>query len=78
MQEHRILYDKYIKFSQDPDILKMVAELLISDPLERTFSIEGELFNVNLINGIPRDRDVHLKIANIWMNYDKAARLAYY
>jgi hypothetical protein len=66
-----------MKFLEDPHIRKIAIIKLVSDPSERTFSISGELFNVNLINEIPTDYDIHMKIIHIWTTYDKASKCAY-
>lgn len=66
-----------MKFSYDPQVRENVIQKLISDPLERKFTSGGESVNVNLINGIPTDRDVYMKTVHIWSTYDQVTRLAY-
>lgn len=72
-----IAYNNYMKFSYDPQVRENVIQKLISDPLERTFKAGGESVIVNLINGIPTERDIYMKTAYIWSTYDKATILAY-
>lgn len=74
---HKNRYNGYMEFIEDPCIREIAVHLLVSDPLERTFSIRGELINTNLINGIPTDRDIHMKISHIWSTYDKATKFVY-
>ena len=71
------IQNKYMKFLEDPSIMEMAIRMLVSNPLERTFSIGGELVNVNLINGAPSERDVYMKIAYIWSTYSRATKQAY-
>ena len=66
-----------MKFLEDPYIRENAIRMLASDSSEKTFNIAGELFNVNLINGIPTNYDIHMKIVHIWSTYDKVTRLAY-
>jgi hypothetical protein len=73
----RIAYNNYMLFSYDPQVRENVIQKLISDQLERKFKVGGELVYVDLINGIPTDRDIYMKTCHIWSTYDKAARLAY-
>ena len=75
---HRNRYNGYMKFIEDPCIREIAIQLLISDPTERTFTIGGELINANLVNGVPVNRDVHMKISHIWSTYDNATKLAYF
>jgi len=76
-QEIRKRYNGYMKFSDDPYIREMAIEMLLRDPSERTFNVAGELVFVNLINEIPANRDIYMKIAHIWSVWDKAAKIAY-
>jgi hypothetical protein len=74
---HENRFNGYQKFIKDPYVKEIAINLLVSDPLERTFKIEDELIIVNLVNGIPTDLDIHMKIANMWCNYDKNTKLIY-
>ncbi len=71
---HRNRMNGYMKFIEDPHIREITINLLLSDPLERTFSVGGELV---VVNGIPTGRDIHMKISHMWNTYDKAAKFAY-
>lgn len=75
--DSRKVSDNFFKFSYDQNIREMAIYMLVSDPMERTFAIGGELINVNLVNGTPTNREIYMKIAYIWSTYDQVARLAY-
>lgn len=73
----RKLYANYMKFSDDSLVRENVIQKLISNPLERKFTVGGELVYIDLINGLPTNRDIYMKTAHIWSTYDRATRLAY-
>lgn len=75
--DSRKVSNNFFKFSEDPNIREMAIHLLVSDPLERTFSICGELVIVGLVGGMPTNRAIYTKITHIWSTYDQVARLAY-
>jgi hypothetical protein len=73
--DSRKISNNFFKFQEDHNTRKMAIHLLVSDPLERTFT--DELFNVNLAYGMPTNREIYMKIAHIWSTYDQVTRLAY-
>jgi hypothetical protein len=63
--DSRKISNNFFKFSYDQNIREMAIQMLVFDPLERTFTIGGELVNVNLVYGMPTNREIYMKIAHI-------------